>query len=185
MPRPLLQILLALTLVLAANHYWDPNPAPSADQGTSARHVALPKTYIHQARSWSFDPQGNLSDMLEAERIDQFSRGNYSLITAPRFYSHSDDGKTWSASASRGRYEDRRERLLLRKNVVLSHDQTGTTMNTNALNIHLKTKVAQSNRRVTITQGDNRTTADGMVAELDRETITLKPNVESIYVQSP
>jgi lipopolysaccharide export system protein LptC len=185
MPRPILQVLLALALVLAANHYWDPEPGKRPDQETSERHVALPKTYVQQARSWSFDEQGNLSDMLEAERVDQFSKGNYSMVIEPRFYSHSKDRKTWSATAERGRFEHGRERLLLRKNVVLSHDQTGTRMQSHMLDLNLVDKLAQSNKPVTITQGENRTTADGMVASLEQETIVLKPNVESIYVQSP
>ena len=68
MTRPLLQVLLALTLVLAANYFWDPRPALQPDHATSKRQVALPQTYIDGARSRAFDEQGNLSDIVEAER---------------------------------------------------------------------------------------------------------------------
>ncbi|AQA19804.1 LPS export ABC transporter periplasmic protein LptC [Halioglobus japonicus] len=185
MPRPTLQILLALTILLAATYYWNPRTASTADVATSERHEALPLTYIEGVRTWAFDEQGYLSDILEAERVDRFREGNYSMIMNPKFYSHSADGKTWSASATRGRWEHKHERLLLRKNVVLSHDQTGTRMNTHLMDIFLDTQIAESNRQVTITQGKNQTVADGMVANLENETISLKPNVESIYVPSP
>ena len=68
------------------------------------------------------------------------------------------------------------------RHVVLTHDQTGTRMDSNALDIDLRTRTASSKQKVVITQGQNRTTADGLYADLDRETLELKPNVESIYV---
>lgn len=185
MPRPALQILLALAVLLAASYYWKPQTAATPDLATSERREALPLTYIKTVRTWAFDEQGFLSDILEAERVDRFRDGDYSMMMEPKFYSHSEQGKTWSAKATRGRWEHNRERLLLRKNVVLSHDQTGTNMATHVLDIHLDKRTAESNRQVAITQGNNQTVADGMVANLVTETISLKPNVESIYVQSP
>ncbi len=184
MRRPLLQVLLALTLVLAAQYFWDADPGTQPDSETS-RQGALPKTYVEHVRSWTFDEWGNLSDIIEAERGDYFRRGDYSLLVEPRFYSHSDDGKTWSASATRGRLQHDAERLLLRKNVVLYYDQTGARMETHSLDIELDSRMARTDRPVKITQGKNRTTADGLVASLVQETLLLKPNVESIYVPSP
>jgi lipopolysaccharide export system protein LptC len=182
MPRPLLQILLALSLVLAANYYWDPSPAPTSDPSTSARQQDLPRTYIDSARTWSFDAQGDLNDIVEAERVEQFPQRNQSTMAKPRFYSHSKNDKTWSATADRGRFFHRTERLMLRFDVVLTHDQTGTRMNSDALDIYLKKRTAESDRQVTITSGQNRTVADGLLANLDLETLELKPNVESVYV---
>lgn len=182
MPRPLLQVLFALSLVLAANYYWDPSPAHKLDADTNARQQALPRTYIQTARTWSFDEEGKLSDIIEAQRVEQFPQRNRSSIIEPRFYSHSENDKTWSASAKRGLFVHAAERLVLRNNVVLTHDQTGTRMNSHALDIYLKTRTAESKRKVIITRGQNRTTAIGLLADLDRETLELKTNVESIYV---
>ena len=185
MPRPALQILLAIALALAATYYWDPSTAPTVDQDTSARQQALPRTYLQSTRSWSYDEQGNLTDILEASNVERFPQRNESLITAPRFYSHSGDDRTWSATAEHGRFLHNPRRLLLSQDVVLEHDQTGTRMDSSTLDIRMKTKTARSKSNVTITQGNNRTVADGMIARLDKETITLGPNVESIYVQQP
>lgn len=185
MRRPLVQVLLGLALVLLAQYFWSPDPGVVPDENTSRRLGALPKTYFEQARSLTFDESGALSDIVEARRADYFKRGEYSILQEPRFYSHSDDGKTWSAAAARGRLLHDEERLLLRKNVVLSHDQTGTRMETHALDIEFETRVARSERPVTITQGENRTIADGLVASLEQETLLLTPNVESTYVPSP
>lgn len=185
MPRPTLQILFAIVLVLAANYFWDPTPAPLPDAQTRERQQALPRTYLSEARIWTFDENGELSEIVEADSMEQYPQHDVSNIEQPRFYSHSADDRTWSAFAARGQFHHREQRLELRKDVVLEHDQTGTRAVTEELDIYLKSKVAVSKTLVTITQADNRTTADGMRAKLERETIELKPNVESTYVQLP
>jgi LPS export ABC transporter protein LptC len=183
MPRPFLHILLAISVGLAASYYWDPNPAPTTDLETRARQQTLPKTYLHTTRSWSYNEEGSLTNILEADSVEQFSTGDESQIKAPRFYSHSGDDKTWSATADRGRFLHEEQKLLLRGSVVLSHDQTEGRLETEAMNIDLKTKIARSTHEVLITQAQNYTRAEGMIAHLEQETITLMPNVESLYVQ--
>jgi LPS export ABC transporter protein LptC len=185
MPRITLQVLLAIALVLAANYYWNTQHLRGPDDDTSARQGDLPQTYLEQTRAWSFDQNGDLTDILEADRVEQFSRGRVSLLTRPRFYVHSGDDKTWSAVAERGRFEEHSERLLLRRKVVLRHDQTGLRLDTHALDIEVDDKTATSQKKVTVTQGSNRTTADGLFASLNDETITLKPNVETTYEPLP
>ncbi|MEP5568504.1 MAG: LPS export ABC transporter periplasmic protein LptC [Halioglobus sp.] len=185
MPRLPLQILLALTLVLAANHYWDPETAKTPDESTRFRQQELPQTYLETVRAWTFDEKGELTDIVEADRLEQYPRRNLSLITQPRFYAHSGDDRSWSATAERGRGDERAQRLLLRKNVVLIHDQSGTRMNTHALDIELDSKIASSEKKVTVVQGNNSTVADGMLVRMEDETIVMKPNVETIYAPAP
>jgi len=185
MPRLPLQILLAITLLVAAGYFWRPQTAGTADVQTSQRQRELPQTYLQTVRAWSFNEEGLLTDIVEAEQLEQFPRRELTLITQPRFYAHSGDDKTWSASAERGRGDEKRERLLLRKDVVLIHDQSGTRLNTNALDIDLNRQIASSNRKVTVVQGNNRTVADGIEVRMEDETIVMKPNVESIYAQAP
>ena len=136
-------------------------------------------------RAWSFDEEGLLVDIIEAEDLQQFPRRNLSLVSQPRYYAHSGDDKSWSASAERGRGDDKTDILMLRKHVVLIHDQSGTRLDTHALDIDLNQQIATSNRKVTIVQGSNRTTADGIEVHMNEETILMKPNVESIYAQAP
>ncbi len=183
MPRSL-QLLLVLGLVLAANLLWDPL-AEDAGERDSARRAKLPGVYIDDARSLSFTREGELADVLDAQRVEQFGRRGYALLSEPRFYSHSSGKNTWSAWAERGRYEPGMDRLLLRRNVVLNHDQAGTRLETSSLDVDLNTREAQTQRPVTITWDDNRTVAGGMLARLDAETIALGPDVESTYVPQP
>jgi lipopolysaccharide export system protein LptC len=184
MPRPSLQILLAIVLVLAGSYYWDPNTAAVPDPRTSARQQALPRTYLEAPRSWTYSEEGSLAEVLEAVSAEQYPQRDETLIVAPRFYAHSSDDRTWTATADRGRFRDNAQRLTLKGNVALSHDQTGARLETAVMVIEIDRKIARSNKPVTLTYGENITTADGMVARLEPETIKLAPNVESIYVQS-
>lgn len=185
MPRLPLQILFAITLLVAAGYFIRPQTAGIADTQTTLRQQELPQTYLESVRAWSFDEEGLLTDIVEADTVEHFPRRKLSLIQQPRFYAHSGDDKTWSASAERGRGDEAKERMLLRKNVVLIHDQSGTRMDTQALDIDLEKQVATSNRKVTVVQGNNRTVADGIEVRMEDETIMMKPNVESIYAQAP
>lgn len=183
MPRRGLQLLFIAALGLAATYFWNPSMLPGVDAKVSPQKPDLPQTYLDNSRSWSYDEAGNLASILEAKRMEQLAGRQVATIEEPRFYSHSGNDKTWTASAARGRYQGHAQRLLLRRNVVLEHDQTGTRLTGHALDIELKNKIARSKRKITITQGNNRTSAQGMVAHLDQETVTLGPNVESTYVQ--
>jgi LPS export ABC transporter protein LptC len=75
--------------------------------------------------------------------------------------------------------------LFLRRDVQLVNDQTGARLETRAMTLNLRRKTAVSRVPVTISQGENQTRANGMVADLNLEQIRLQPNVESIYVPPP
>lgn len=101
----------------------------------------------------------------------------------PHFYSHQGNDRTWSAVSDRGTLYHRAEVLKLDGNVTLSNDQSGAQLETQKMKIYLDTRIAISIAPVLATQGLSSSTADGMVADLGKETITMAPNVESIYVQ--
>jgi lipopolysaccharide export system protein LptC len=182
MPRPFLQLLLAITLVFAVSHFWRTGTSFKPDPETSAQRQGLPQTYLEHTSSWAYSKQGMLTQILEAASAEHFSHGDQTLMQEPRFYVHNGDNKTWSASAAKGRFRHRAEKLLLSQGVTLSHDQTGGHLETRAMVIDVKNKIATSKKPVTITQGPHFTRARGMVAHLEEETILLSPNVESTYV---
>lgn len=183
MPRPFLQLLLALALGLAASYYWEPKAGKAPDPETTARQKSLPKNYLENTRTWSYDEHGQLSEILEAASAEHFPQRNESLLEQPRYYSHHGDDRTWSAQATRGRYVHNRELLILRDGVDLTNDQTGGRLTSESMTLNLVKKTARSQVPVLITQGPHQTRADGMLAHLDREQIRLLKNVESTYVQ--
>jgi lipopolysaccharide export system protein LptC len=184
MPKALLQVLLAIALVLLASYYWQPGGSLDADPDTVKRQMSLAKTYLYEARSWEYAEDGALKEILEASRMEYFGRRHLSELRDPRFYSHDGHDRTWSATAEKGRFKHRQDLLLLNRNVVLSNDQTGGRLTTRHMSVNVKTKIATSSTPVTVIQGENVITADGMVADLKRERIEMAPNVESTYVQA-
>jgi len=182
--RGRLQLLLALALVLTAGYYWEPGTSPIPDRATEARRLSLPQTYLLASRTWAYNEEGTLTEIIEASRAEHFPKEDFTLMEAPRFYAHNRDDKTWSAAAKQGRFRHKFQRLTLSQDVTLNHDQTGMRLQTKKMSIDLQHKIATSEKPVTITQGLNRTTARGMVANLELEEILLSPDVKSIYEQS-
>jgi lipopolysaccharide export system protein LptC len=182
MPKAFLQIALAVVLALLAGYYWQPGGSLDADPDTVKRQMALAKTYVYDARSWEYDEDGALEQILEANRMEYFARRKVYELTEPRFYSHDGNDRTWSATAELGRFRHNKNLLLLRRNVVLSNDETGGRLTTRAMTLNVKQKTARSRTPVKVTEGQNVIRADGMVADLSGKRIEMAPNVESTYV---
>ena len=183
MPRPFLQLLLALALGLAASYYWEPQAGKAPDPETTARQKSLPKNYLENTRTWRYNEQGQLTEIMEAANAKHFPQRNESLLEEPRFYSHHGDDRTWSAKASSGRLLHKKNLLVLRNGVEMVNDQTQAKLSSAAMTLNLTRKTAVSNVQVTVTQGPSHTRADGMLANLDRERIRFINNVESMYVK--
>jgi LPS export ABC transporter protein LptC len=185
MPRVSLQLLLALALGLAFSYYWEPRTDSGADQRTSERRKELPQTYLYTTRSWAYNEEGTLANILEADWARHYSHADHTLMRAPRFYAHNKDDRSWSAAAYWGKFKHELQQLVLKNDVYLSHDQSGARLDTTEMVINVETRIASSWKPVTITQGLNRTDAEAMMANLEDETIVLAPNVESTYVHPP
>ena len=80
MPRTSLQILLIITLGFAAGYYWVPRLTDTPDEAHSERQKALPKSYVFEARSWLYDKQGALTEIMEAESVEDFPQRDESLL---------------------------------------------------------------------------------------------------------
>lgn len=174
--------LLAAILASLATWYWTLIGDSVIDRPVLRADAELVQTYLVNARSLSFAEDGALTEVMEAVRIEHFSGEDVSELEQPSFYSHDGNNRTWSASAERGRLKHRTSVLILRRNVVLSNDQSGGTLQAEAMTLNLRLRTARSKVAVTAQLGDNILRADGMFADLAKETILLQPNVEGIYV---
>jgi lipopolysaccharide export system protein LptC len=181
--RPSLQLLLIMLLLSLRAYLWDPSDERYPDMATAERQQRLPKNYLEDIRTWSFNEQGQLTEVLDAKQAEYFLASDETELSEPRFYSHHSEDRTWSASAMRGRLQNDTQELDLYENVILSSDQTGGRLATEELNINLVTRMARTEVPVLVTQGSNETRADGLIADLEQERMEMAPNVESIYVQ--
>lgn len=181
MQRPYLQMLLAIMLVIAFGYFLTPGLAPNPQ--VSEWQQALPKTYLIKPRTSTYNEEGALTDVLEAETAKFYPGEHQSVLESPRLFSHNLDDDTWSASSDNGEFAHNRELLTLSNNVVLSNDTNLVVLKTEEMKIDLVRNMAISKVPVTVTQGGSITSADGMIADLDSQTVRLRPNVESIYVK--
>ena len=181
MPRPYLQVMMAITAVIAASYFL--MPGLEHDEEVSEWQQALAKTYLINTRTATYDEEGKLTDVLQAATATFYPSKKESTLEEPRLYSHNLNDDTWSVSAEAGRYDHRREILTLSTAVVLSNDSQNVQLTTEQMRIDLKKNLASTKVPVTIIQGTNTTRADGMVANLDAQTVRLQPNVESTYVK--
>ena len=181
MPRPYLQVMLAITALIAASYFLAPGLEP--DTGVSEWQQALAKTYLINTHTATYDEEGKLTDVLQAAAATFYPAKKQSELDSPRLYSHNINDDTWSVSAQIGRYEHKREILILTDTVVLSNDTNNVQLATEQMKIDLQRNLATSKVPVIITHGASSTRADGMVANLNAQTVRMQPNVESIYVK--
>lgn len=174
--------LLAVVLASLAAWYWSLVGDGGIDRAPPRVDAEIVQTYLVNTRSLAFAENGTLAEVMEAARIEHFARDNVSELEQPRFYSHDGDNRSWSASADRGMLKHRTNVLILRRNVVLGNDQSGGSLRTQAMTLHLNRRTARSKVPVTAQLDGNILQADGMFADLAKETILLQPNVEGTYV---
>lgn len=174
--------LLAAVLVGVVAWYLGITGGGPLERRPVAQQADIVQTYLLDSRSLTYAEDGNLAHVMEAVRVEHRGDDEVSDLEQPRFYSHDGNNQTWSASATRGRLKHRTGILILRKDVVLTDDKAGGVLETSAMTLNLKQRTARSKVPVRVTQGNNVLTADGMFADLKRQTIRLMPGVEGIYV---
>ncbi len=174
--------LLATVLAVLSAWYWTLVGDGGIDRTTRGKEAEVVQTYLVNTRSLSFAEDGALAEVMEAARIEHFAGDDVSSLYQPRFYSHDGNNRTWAATADQGRLKHRTSVLILRRNVVLSNDQSGGTLQAQAMTLNLRLRTARSKVPVTAELDGNILRADGMFANLAKETILLQPNVEGTYV---
>jgi lipopolysaccharide export system protein LptC len=174
--------LLGAALIALAVWYWSLVGGGAIDRSPLHGDVELAQTYLVNTRSMTFAEDGTLAEVMEAARIEHFAGEDVSELQQPRFYSHDNNNRTWSASADQGTLTHRNSVLILRRQVLLGNDQSGATLETQAMALDLRRRTATSHVPVTAQMGGNILRADGMFADLTNETILLQPNVEGTYV---
>jgi len=181
MPKHYLQAIVAISVMVLVSYFFSESTDPEPTMGAESQTV--PKTYLVNPRTSSFDESGALTEVLEAKTATFYAGKTESLLDSPRLYSHNLDGDTWSATSDIGRYQIQGKTLTLSNNVILINDTNQVQLQSQRMMIDFERNRATSPVPVTITHGDSSTHADSMVADLDAQTVTLEQNVESVYVQ--
>jgi len=176
--------LWMLLFVICAGTYWfshweterHPNPRVSAH---------YPSFVITNFNTNAYDEKGQLSYQLSAATLTHFDHNGQSHLEHPQFTSIGETkGSSWRTTAQKGLVIDESEQILLRSQVkVTTHSPEPHTyhIQTSALDLLPKEKLAITNEPVTISQAHHHIHSRGMVADWHKGELQLLEEVKGRY----
>lgn len=180
--RSLLQGLAAAAVIIVIVYFQTDGNKHLPPSATGPEGEALPYSYIFNSRTWMYEKNGALAEVVESSSTKYFAERNQSILEQPRYFSHNGSNQTWAASARRGDYFHRNGKLELSNDVLLHNDANQADLKTESLSVDTVNKIAASSTPVAVVQGSNKITALGMSADLKAQTLQFKGKVNSIYV---
>lgn len=198
MPKSL-NNLITLTLfgLLIASFilFWDLRPdylLKSGNNRSISSETAEADSYMTDIESTSFTKTGALDYLLNARQSLHFKRGNYFVLSAPHLVAYNAEPQntsglqiTWEMTSSRGTVKNQGNRVVLQENVNLWKPEPAgeeTRLVTSELTVLPRRKLANTDKRVKLTNAEGVTTGRGMDANLVAETFALRSEVKGVYV---
>ena len=171
-------LLSIVTLAVALSFQFQDKPAQDAAKTGKAAN-AEPDFYLINTSSREFDQRGELRYRFNAQGLEHFPKGDYTLVATPDITLFHNDGTPWYISANQGRITAGSETIKLWDNVVIQRDtpQDPLTMETRALTIVPKQDIAKTEQDVVITNRAGRIDATGMISYIDENRMELISNV--------
>ncbi|NOX76333.1 MAG: LPS export ABC transporter periplasmic protein LptC [Gammaproteobacteria bacterium] len=178
-------LLPALLVVVAGLSIWllgkQDIAVPVARSG-----VPGPDSYMENATTQVFDPQGTLRYRLQAERVAYFREDRRSEFTAPRFIRYRADGQRWTLEAERGVSQGGADRILLQGAVVMrrvaaDNRPANLEIHTRDVLIQPEQDTAETVARVVVNRGDSTLHSVGLKAFFEEGRVQLLSQVRGIY----
>ncbi|MCF7981442.1 MAG: LPS export ABC transporter periplasmic protein LptC [Pseudomonadales bacterium] len=168
--------IISILVAIAFNHQQKPT------QGTaqiSGPQNAEPDFYLLNAKSVEFDQSGKLRYRFNAQQLDHFPKGDYTLVKTPDITLFHNDGTPWYINARQGRITAGNESIKLWDQVVIIRDsqEEPMKMETRTLTIIPKQDIAKTEQDVVITNRAGRIDATGMITYVDENRMELLSNV--------
>lgn len=171
-------LLSVLTLLAALSFEYQQQSTPVAGKSTQPQN-AEPDFYLTQAASVQFDENGGLRYRFNAEKLEHFPKGDYTLVETPDVTLFHRDGTPWYINANQGRITSGSDTIKLWDDVVIRRatPQDPLQMNTRTLTIVPEQDIAKTKQDVVITNRTGRIDATGMKAYIDENRMELLSNV--------
>ncbi|MCP5215878.1 MAG: LPS export ABC transporter periplasmic protein LptC [Pseudomonadales bacterium] len=171
--------LLSIISILVAIAF-EYQEKPDEEVATADRKQnAEPDFYLLNAKSVQFDESGKIRYRFNAQRLNHFPEGDYTLIETPDVTLFHNDGTPWYISARQGRITSGSESIKLWDQVVIlrGSQEEPLKMETRTLTIVPKKDIAKTEQDVVITNRAGRIDATGMIAYIDENRMELLSNV--------
>jgi lipopolysaccharide export system protein LptC len=152
----------------------------------------LPDSYLVSTKTTQYNPQGQVSHILIADKISYFEPTNtqperYTVFVAPQFtfFNETSPNIPWEISSNTARSLNNDEELLLTGNVILiqqsANSDAPTTITSEQLLIKPNEQYAETDKPVIIKDKSGTTSSTGLKLSLDKATIELLSKVRSRY----
>lgn len=180
-----LRLLLALLLVAIPVLYWGFSgstlPQKTVHSITADGRIDF---FMRDAQTQYWDKQGNTGREWQTPLLNHYPRRNSSELTTPVALMSASDGSTYKIRANEGKVPDDQTEIQLAGDVQVHHNpQSGPagSLTTSVLTIYPKRDFAHTDAPVTLTNGTDRTTSDGLEVYFDERRIELLSNVRGQY----
>ena len=171
--------VLSIISILVAIAFEYQQPAVPEDTKVSGTQNAEPDFYLLNAQSVQFDETGKLRYRFNAQQLNHFPEGDYTLVESPDVTLFHSDGTPWYINAKHGRITAGSETIKLWEEVVILRGSPAEPlkMETRTLTIIPKKDIAKTEQDVVITNRAGRIDTTGMVAYIDENRMELLSNV--------
>ncbi|SHF50908.1 lipopolysaccharide export system protein LptC [Modicisalibacter ilicicola DSM 19980] len=181
-PRPparlwLALLVLALGGVLTVIEQRDvslPGPVPTDAAGE-------PDFYLEGARMTRFDAQGKPHQRLETPRLVHTPADDVIRATTPDIRLYDDEGRTWFASADKGRLGPGGNPLTLEGDAWLEAPDEGWRLDTEVLVYDTEEGHAWSESEARLSQHQQRVRGERFDAWIDEARMRLTDNVRGVH----
>lgn len=122
---------------------------------------------------------------LQASYFEHYNDGSNSLVEEPVIHLL-EENNSWIITAKTGELDNDNNVIVLHDNVVMQQQQTDIPVHvkTSQLEINTNSKVARTDQRVNITQGELKLESRGMILNNSTGEFELLASVKGNYVQA-
>lgn len=182
----LLRILTIIAVAALAVGSWilsSPSRAPGAQQAGAENE--LPGYYLKNTVLIDYDPDGNPSVRIEAQRIDQIDHGSDIALHDVRVVYEAPGAQTWTMLGDQAHVGGGGKIVDVTGNVRVEGESpkaaSSAVIHTDTLRYDVSTAIASTASDVRIDYGSHVLTAHGMVANLKDRTLRLESKVNGRF----
>jgi len=177
------QFTLLTLIIIAFIGIWGVIEAPE-ELPVVAREPHYVDAYAKDFTMLAMDERGQPYYTLTAELMEHFNDTGESEITEPVFNINRDND-VWVISARRGTIDDDNIWVTLNDDVVMLQKNTDNPLKltTSEMRYNTRTQIADSDKRVHITQGELSLKSNGMVFNNVTGNLELLAGVNGLYVK--
>lgn len=142
--------------------------------------AVITQLYVHQ-----FNADGHLLHYLHTPHMEHIPFNNTHTLQTPHIVVIKDNQAPWTIHAQLATALKGGEQIILNKNVVIHQDKdktvAATTLTTEEITYFPKTKIAKTDKEITLVQAENRVDSSGMNAYLAENRVELLHNARGTY----